>query len=174
MLTANTTGPGRRPRFAGRWCALALLALWGAAPVSRAQDATTRNLSLESEFRFAMVGDTGYKQGNTTGTMSGYNIGTRDVLSYKAHEGFLIRFGLEFEHYTFYSDDSPALPNKLQEVNLVIGSDIQIGDAWILRLEVEPGFYGASSATCGREISIFRSRSARPISSAPICNSSSA
>jgi hypothetical protein len=34
------------------------------------------------------------------------------------------------------------LPNTLQSLALVVGADFQFGDAWLFRLELQPGFYG--------------------------------
>ena len=43
-----------------------------------------------------------------------------------------------------------ALPSKLQTTAIVAGADLQLGDAWIARIELEPGFYGGSSALRAR------------------------
>jgi hypothetical protein len=91
------------------------------------------------------VGFSNFKERSARGDVDAWNIGTRDVLSYRAHEGFLLRFGLELQRYNFGVPDSLALPNKLQAASVVIGADIQLGDAWIVRAEVQPGFYGGGT-----------------------------
>jgi hypothetical protein len=133
--------------------ALALLPLL--APVAlHAQDAPAGKISLESEFRFSMVGDSQFKDRFKSGGIDGYDLGTRNVFSMKVREGLLFRFGMEFDRLNFSIPDASALPNKLQTTNLVIGADLQLGDAWIFRLEVQPGFYGADTSLRGRNMDV--------------------
>ena len=115
----------------------------------RAQDSAGHKISLESDFRFALVGNSDVRERSETGNLSAYNLGTRDVLSMQVHEGFLVRFGLEYQRYHFGVPDSLQLPSKLQGASLVIGTDLQLGDAWIMRLEVQPGFYGGTRMRSG-------------------------
>lgn len=110
-----------------------------------AQDAQVNQTSLESDIRFAMIGNSSFKERSTTGSLDGYDFGTRDVLSVKVREGFLLRFGLDLERSNFSVSESAALPSKLQTAAAVIGADLQLGDAWIVRLEVDPGYYGAAT-----------------------------
>jgi len=37
------------------------------------------------------------------------------------------------------------LPSKLQSASIVIGADLQLGEAWIARVEVQPGYYGGGT-----------------------------
>jgi hypothetical protein len=120
---------------------LGLLALL-VAPEVRAQVFGSDKLSLESDFHFATVGNSDFKESAKIGSLESYDFGTRDVFSAKVQEGFLIRFGMEYDRYNFSSKDQPALPSKLQEINAVIGADLQLGDAWLMRVEFQPGFYG--------------------------------
>jgi hypothetical protein len=134
-------------RGASTWRAaiLGLLSL-AAASSSQGQESFSADTSVESDFRFAIVGDSDFKERSFLGNLSSYNFDTRDVLSIKAREGVLLRFGLEFDRYSFYTDDAPALPSRLQELNLVLGTDLQLGDAWIARVEFQPGVYGEGNA----------------------------
>jgi hypothetical protein len=124
------------------------------APAAMRAGDSTGDVSLESEFRFAMVGSSHFKEGRTTGDISALDYSTRDVLSIKAHEGFLIRFGFEFERYNFGRVTNAPLPSKLQSIDFVVGTDIQLGDAWIVRIEATPGFYGANKDLRARNIDV--------------------
>jgi len=135
--------------------ALALLSLL-AATTAFAQDKDKEStpiaggkLSLESDFSFAIVGSSNFDLRANSGDVDTYNIGTRDVLSYKAREGFLVRFGFELQRYNFGVPNDLALPSKLQAASIVIGTDLQLGDAWIVRLEVQPGYYGGGTKLRG-------------------------
>jgi hypothetical protein len=122
---------------------LGLLSLL-AVPGAYAQVFGSDKLSLESDFHFATVGNSAFKESQRIGSMQSYDFGTRDVISTKVKEGVLFRFGVEYDRYNFSSQDQPALPSKLQEISAVIGMDLQLGDAWLARVEFQPGFYGDS------------------------------
>lgn len=116
----------------------------------QAQDsALGTKTSVESDFRFSMVGSSQFKERSTEGKVDGYEIGTRDVVSMEMRQGFLIRFGLDIGRYNFGVPHGAALPDKLQSAALVIGADLQLGEAWIMRVEAEPGYYGGSTRLRG-------------------------
>jgi len=152
-MTSGLAHYCRRSSATWRFCALACLPLLAAQALG-GEEIAAGNVSVESDFRFAMVGDSNFKEGSTSGTLNSYNLGTRDVLSVKAQEGFLLRFGVEFEHYTFSASGTPALPSKLEDINLVLGADLQLGDAWIMRIEFEPGLYGAGNRLRARALDL--------------------
>lgn len=130
--------------------AVALFALLAAAPApAQEKDAGSAKLSLESDVQFGMVANSHFRQRSEKDNVDAWDIGTRDVLSYQAREGFLVRFGLELQRYNFGVPDSLQLPSKLQSASVVIGADLQLGDAWIVRMEVQPGFYSGGTTLRG-------------------------
>jgi hypothetical protein len=106
------------------------------------KDTGTAKLSLESDFYAGYVGNSTFRERSDRGRSDAWNVGSRDVLSYQVREGFLVRFGLEVERYNFAVPDTLVLPSKLQSASIVVGADLQLGDAWIVRVEVQPGYYG--------------------------------
>jgi hypothetical protein len=54
----------------------------------------------------------------------------------------LLRFGAEWQRFSFTETKTVALPDVLQQISAVIGCDYQLADQWLTRLEVEPGIYG--------------------------------
>jgi hypothetical protein len=135
------------------WFFPALLSLL--APIAlQAQDDATGKTSLESEIRFSMVGESQFKERSKIGSIDGYDLGTRDVFSFRVHEGVLFRFGLELDRNSFSVPNSTPLPSKLQAASVVVGADFQLGDAWIFRFEAQPGFYGSGTNIRGRNIDV--------------------
>ncbi|MEI9897568.1 MAG: DUF6268 family outer membrane beta-barrel protein [Chthoniobacter sp.] len=137
----------------GALALLSILAVSGASAQDKDKDSGSAiaggKVSLESDFSFAMVGGSNFRLRDNAGSIDAYNLGTRDVVSLQAREGFLVRFGLELQRYNFGVPSYLALPSKLQAASVVVGADLQLGDAWIVRLEVQPGYYGASTRLRG-------------------------
>jgi len=56
----------------------------------------------------------------------------------------VLRFGAGYERYSFGFDHGGGpLPNTLQAVNFVVGLDTQFSDSILVRIEAQPGIYGA-------------------------------
>ena len=55
----------------------------------------------------------------------------------------ILRLGASYERYSFGFNDGWPLPNTLQAANIVVGLDTQFSDSILLRIEAQPGIYGA-------------------------------
>jgi hypothetical protein len=119
-----------------------------------AEEAGASKVSWESEFRFALVGGAEFKDRSKTVNVDAMEFGTRDVLSMEAREGFLVRFGFELERSNFGRSRAARLPGRLQSASLVLGADLQLGEAWIVRLEMQPGFYSSQADLRARDFNI--------------------
>ena len=53
----------------------------------------------------------------------------------------VLRFGMEWERFSFGLPDGAALPDTLQSVSFVMGLDMQFSDSIIVRAEGQPGVY---------------------------------
>ena len=53
----------------------------------------------------------------------------------------VLRFGAEWQRYSFGFPDRTALPNTLQSFSTLIGLDMQLSDSIIVRAEGQPGLY---------------------------------
>jgi len=133
---------------------LGLLASAGAQVQEKETTSLGNNLSFETDFRFAIIDDSQFKESSKLTVGNAYDLGSRDVLSLKVREGFLLRFGVEWERYNFSQPDPVPLPSKFQGSSLVLGTDLQLGDAWIMRLEIQPGFYSGGTELRIRDFDI--------------------
>jgi hypothetical protein len=55
----------------------------------------------------------------------------------------VLRLGASYERFSFGFDDGGPLPDTLQAANLVVGLDTQFSDSILVRIEAQPGLYGA-------------------------------
>src|SRR5215475_2515226 len=53
----------------------------------------------------------------------------------------VLRFGAEWERFSFGFSDGAPLPNTLQSFSTIIGLDMQFSDSIIVRAETQPGLY---------------------------------
>jgi hypothetical protein len=82
------------------------------------------------------------KQGSAhRGDVSNANGHFDYIVSPQVKDGLLLRFGIDAERNSFSLPAQAPLPNTLQSVNAVIGTDISIGDKTIVRAEIHPGIY---------------------------------
>jgi Domain of unknown function (DUF6268) len=61
----------------------------------------------------------------------------------------VLRFGVEWERFSFGLPDHAALPDTLQSVSLVMGLDMQFSDSIIVRVEGQPGVYDSEFDNLG-------------------------
>lgn len=95
------------------------------------------------EFGVSAVGDSKFKWESFRGDVNALDFGIRAVASKQPNENWpLLRIGLDWQHFGFGLPKAAPLPNTLQSLALVAGADFQFGDAWLFRLELQPGFYG--------------------------------
>jgi hypothetical protein len=82
------------------------------------------------------------QQGNAKlGGSSDANGHVNYVASPTIKDGLLLRFGIDAERFSFGLPPNAPLPNTLQSVNAIIGTDMSIGDKTIVRAELHPGIY---------------------------------
>lgn len=115
-------------------------AAMAAAPRSSAE------ISAELDSSYSYVGGTRTGLGgNRTGKVAEQNALARFVISPQVTEGFLLRIGADWQHYSFDIPTGVRIPNTLESRSLVLGADMQLFEGWLLRVEMEPGFYGDSN-----------------------------
>lgn len=116
-----------------------------AAPVREETTSPENRFMLSGEFDVTQsyVGDADVRRSGRTSSLDEYNSQVRFVLTPRIPLGYL-RLGAEWNRYSFgYSNDGSPLPNTLQSANLIVGLDTKFSDSILVRIEAQPGFYGA-------------------------------
>jgi hypothetical protein len=127
-------------RIAG-WLALlsGLLAV-GIVPGFCAGNSGAISEELDAEYTYvgaAGMHGSGMNGGYTTENASDLKY----VISEQLNKDFLLRTGVEWQRFSFDSTRNSFVPGVLQQVSGVLGFDDQLGDQWLVRVEVEPGVY---------------------------------
>jgi len=114
--------------------ALAPAAAFAANPMS---------VSEELDAVYSYVGDANTQGARMNhGEVDEQSSDLKYVISPQVTKDLLLRFGAEWERYSFDVPDHAPVPRLLQQVSGVLGFDYQIADEWLMRVEWEPGIYG--------------------------------
>jgi hypothetical protein len=132
--------PPTRNNNRSKLLALALLAC--AAPL-RAEESAVSALSYEIEGGASYVGTAEFKRGDAReGGVSQFDTRAHFVLSRQLRDDLLLRVGVDWQRYSFDLPARATLPHSMQSLGLVIGADLTLGQAWLVRVEAQPGFAG--------------------------------
>src|SRR2546421_7867984 len=63
----------------------------------------------------------------------------------------ILRLGIQTERYSFGFGNLAPIPDNLHSTALVIGLDTEFSDSFLVRLELDPGFYGTDFDDFGRD-----------------------
>lgn len=108
--------------------------------------APKRSVSYEFRNTFTYIGDMEMEQGNASfGDVDTFHNQTTFVASPAVADGFLLRFGADYSRYSFGLPSQAPIPNTLQNLNAIVGFDWSITDRWLMRFELQPGFYNTNS-----------------------------
>jgi len=119
---------------------LAILA--ALAPVA-ALAANPMSVSEELDAVYSYVGDANTRGvGLSHGEIDEQSSDLKYVVSPQVNKDLLLRFGAEWQRFSFDVPDHAAMPRLLQQASGVLGFDYQVADQWLMRVECEPGIYG--------------------------------
>ncbi|MDP9290847.1 MAG: DUF6268 family outer membrane beta-barrel protein [Verrucomicrobiota bacterium] len=79
-----------------------------------------------------------------SGDVSEQSGSAKFVLSPQITEKLLLRFGVDWQRFSFDRPHASGLPQTLQSTSVLVGADLQLFDAVLVRVEAEPGFYNDS------------------------------
>jgi len=103
-------------------------------PVSR--------ISHELRTGLSYTGDGNMKQGNRTlGELDSIHSHLNYTAVFPVSEAVHGRVGVAWDRYSFGVPGGSLIPNTLQQTAMTFGIDAELGDKWIMRLEVAPGVY---------------------------------
>lgn len=74
------------------------------------------------------------------------------VVSTQATRNLLVRAGGEWQRFSFGVPPGVPVPATLQQVSAVIGCDYHLAGQWIVRAELQPGFYSDFAELGGRGV----------------------
>ncbi|MFN2622135.1 MAG: DUF6268 family outer membrane beta-barrel protein [Chthoniobacterales bacterium] len=63
----------------------------------------------------------------------------------------ILRFGVQSERYSFGFGNRAPIPDNLHSTALVVGLDTEFSDSFLIRLEMDPGFYGTDFDDFGQD-----------------------
>jgi len=116
---------------------LAALVPWAALA------ANPMSVSEELDAVYSYVGDAHTRGANLkSGEVDEQSADVKYVVSPQVNRDLLLRFGFEWQRFSFDVPDHVAVPRVLQQASGVLGFDYQIADEWLMRVETEPGIYG--------------------------------
>ena len=100
------------------------------------------SISQELDAQYSYVGDAKTRgAGLNAGSINEHSADIKYVISPQVNRDLLLRFGFEWQRFSFGVPDHAAVPRVLQQASGVLGFDYQIADQWLMRAEVEPGIY---------------------------------
>ncbi|MBK5274277.1 MAG: hypothetical protein JJE30_04410 [Desulfuromonadales bacterium] len=76
------------------------------------------------------------------GPISEMNTDVKYAASLPFNKDLLLRFGAEWQRFSFETPRAVAVPDTLQQGNAILGFDYQLAEQWLMRAEVQPGLYG--------------------------------
>jgi hypothetical protein len=98
--------------------------------------------SFEGTAEGAYVGPSELKKGHESfGSFHEGDTTLNLVASNQISQNTLLRFGLNWQRFSFSPDPTAPVPDTLESLNLEIGADYQLTPALLLRVEAQPGFY---------------------------------
>jgi len=114
-----------------------LVAALLAMPVgASAAGSTVVSQELDIALGYAGQGATRFDPG------SELHAGLKYVASPQVTNDLLLRWGAEWQRFTFPAPRPFTVPVTLQQVNAIIGFDYQLAEQWLMRAELQPGVYG--------------------------------
>ncbi len=88
------------------------------------------------------VGAANAKRLNDLGNVTEINSSIYYASTFPVAKNAAVRAGVAWDRFSFGLPNAPAfIPNTLQSVALVLGSDIQLSEKWLIRAEIQPGIY---------------------------------
>jgi Domain of unknown function (DUF6268) len=98
--------------------------------------------SFEGTAEGAYVAPSEIKKGHESfGSINEGDTTLNVVASNQISQNTLLRFGMNWQRFSFTPDPNAPVPETLQSLNLEIGADYQLTPTVLLRVEAQPGFY---------------------------------
>jgi hypothetical protein len=125
-------------------------------PAESLPGANVSPFSYELEGESSYIGTGTASRGRTNyGNFSEINSSASLVISDQLRDNFILRTGAEWQRFAFDASNPLApIPSAVEDIHGVIGADIQLTSAILLRIEAHPGLYGSLKAQLGRTFNV--------------------
>lgn len=124
-----------------------------AAPTVSGSEGTVARFSWEANLETSGIARSPFEEGKAIGKVETLDTNLSAVGTYQASAGLNLRFGLALQRNMFRFPNGTPLPGRLQFFHLTLGTDFQLGDAWLVRFEAQPGYYGDIAGIRRRDFS---------------------
>jgi Domain of unknown function (DUF6268) len=117
--------------------------------------ATVSPFSFELDGESSVVGSGAAKRGSkNVGDIFELSSSAGIVASWQIRDSALLRFGVEWQRYSFDPDPGVPIPTIIQGLNLVLGADYQVSPAVLLRIDALPGLYGSFKNISSKDFNV--------------------
>jgi len=142
---------------------LALAAVRSFAVEVETNSTSSKNVALvesESSFSFDFEAEAAYFGDGSVQRGEKGNLKINDFDGGQARVHFILtprtkigilRLGVQMEHYSFGFGGNAAIPDDLHSTSMIIGLDTELSDSFLIRLELQPGFYGTDFDDFGQD-----------------------
>jgi hypothetical protein len=126
------------------------------SPGGVSQGGTLSTFSYELSTDGAFIGRGSVDLGDkTVGVFKEITSSATLVLSDQIANPFILRLGIDWERFAFNTSNRlTPLPASVNALDAVIGGDIQLTSALLLRIEAHPGIYGSLNGVTGRDFNM--------------------
>jgi hypothetical protein len=120
------------------------------------QTGTLSTFSYEFSTDGAFIGRGSVDLGNkTVGIFKEVTSSASFVLSDQLSNPFILRLGINWDRFAFNTSNRlTPLPASVDAVDAVIGGDVQLTSALLVRIEAHPGIYGSFNKVTGRDFNV--------------------
>lgn len=120
------------------------------------QTGTLSTFSYEFSTDGAFIGRGSVDLGNkTVGIFKEVTSSATFVLSDQISRPFILRLGIDWNRFAFNTSNRlTPLPASVDALDAVIGGDIQLTSALLVRIEARPGIYGSFNEVTGRDFNV--------------------
>ena len=120
------------------------------------QTGTLSTFSYEFSTDGAFIGRGSVDLGNkTVGIFKEVTSSASFVLSDQLSNPFILRLGIDWDRFAFNTSNRlTPLPASVDALDAVIGADIQLTSALLVRIEAHPGLYGSFNKVTGRDFNV--------------------
>jgi hypothetical protein len=123
----------------------------GTSPSATSTSPFSYEMDAESSFFGTGAANAGSKN---VGNITEISSSAKFVLSAQVRDTALLRLGAGWLGYFFYPERNAPIPYSLQADNLVVGGDIQVSPAILVRIEANPGIYSNVRDITSRDFNV--------------------